>query len=279
MVTIDCLLNFLREDAPFGDITTEWVIPSGMVCRAEITAEQPAVIAGLAEAAALFRYHGVDVEKPVPDGATVGAGDRVLSLHGDAGTILPIERTALNIIGRMSGIATTTREYVDRVHGINPSCRIAATRKTAPGFRMLDKKAVIIGGGDPHRWSLSDGVLIKDNHLALVGLTDAIARAKQRSLYHVVEVEVNAASDAVIAAKAGADIIMLDNMSPEQVRGTIAALQAEGLRERVTIEVSGRVDAGSVLRYAESGADVISIGALTHSVRNISVHLGITGRD
>lgn len=278
MVSVEYLQKLLDEDIPFGDITTESVIPN-VTCHAVITTEQPAVIAGLSEAAALFRHHGIVVGTPVPDGSAVRAGDVVLTLHGIAGPILTIERTALNIIGRMSGIATATRRYVERVRGINPSCRIAATRKTCPGFRELDKKAVIIGGGDPHRWSLSDGILIKDNHLSLVGLAEAIRRAKARSAYHTVEVEVTSATDAVLAVRTGADVVMLDNMTPETVGETIGQLQSEGLRDRVIIEISGGIDEDSVLAYAGKGVDIISVGALTHSVRNVSVHLDITGRD
>ena len=274
MVPIEYLLNFLKEDTPFGDITTESVIPD-TTCRAVITAEEPAVIAGLEEAGALYRYYKVDVGTPVPDGSVVISGEVILTLRGNAKAILTIERTALNIIGRMSGIATMTRIYTEKVKTVRPSCRIAATRKTCPGFRALDKKAVQIGGGDPHRWSLSDAILINDNHLALVRLADAIERAKGRSSYQIVEVEVSSTSDAVLAAKAGADVIMLDNMSPEQVRETVSSLKNEGVRDRVAIEISGGVDEDSLLRYASEEIDVISIGALTHSVKNISVHLDI----
>jgi len=274
MVQIEYLLKFLKEDIPFGDITSESVIPD-ISCQAVITTEQPAVIAGLAEASALFRYHGITVEESVKDGETVEPGDRILTVYGKAVMILTIERTALNIIGRMSGIATMTRKYVIMVHAVQPECRIAATRKTCPGFRALDKKAVILGGGDPHRWSLSDGILIKDNHLSLISLTDAINLARTRSLYQPIEVEVSTERDAITAASAGVDIIMLDNMSPDTVSDIINTLKQRGLRDRVTIEVSGGIDENSLHRYAACGADVISIGALTHSVRNISVHLDI----
>jgi len=275
MVTIEYLQNFLKEDAPFGDITTESVVPD-VVCRAVITAEEPAVIAGLAEAGALFQVYGVTVEELVRDGAAVNTGEVVLSLHGKARTILTIERTALNILGRMSGIATMTRRFTETIQTVRPSCRIAATRKTCPGFRELDKKAVMIGGGDPHRWSLSDGILIKDNHLKLVSIPEAVARAKACSAYHIIIIEVSSAEDAVVAAGAGANVIMLDNMSPDQVQETIRLLENRRLREWVTIEVSGGIAEDALLAYAEKGADVISIGALTHSVKNIALHLDIT---
>ena len=140
--------------------------------------------------------------------------DIILSLAGNAKGILLVERTALNIIGRMSGIATQTRKFADIVSAANTRCRIAATRKTSPGFRALDKKAVQLGGGDPHRMSLSDGILIKDNHLMLVSLTEAIRSAKAASAYRKIEVEVETPHDALTAAKEGADILLLDNMIP-----------------------------------------------------------------
>jgi len=175
----------------------------------------------------------------------------------------------------MSGIATRTREAVDTVRAVSPEVRVAATRKTAPGLRVLDKKAVVLGGGDPHRWTLSDMVLIKDNHLALVPLPEAIRRAKQQSLYRLVEVEVETVEDAVTAAKADADLILLDNMRPDAVSEVVRVLAGRGLREGVTLEVSGGVAAGDLAGYAATGIDIISMGALTHTVRNFDVSLDI----
>jgi len=209
------------------------------------------------------------------DGDAVCQNDSLLLLNGDAKKILLVERTALNIIGRMSGIATQTRKIVDIVSAVNPCCRVAATRKTCPGFRILDKKAVKIGGGDPHRMNLSDGILIKDNHLALVPLGIAIQAAKMDTTYKKIEVEVETSESALSAAKAGADIIMLDNMSPDQITRTISVLKSEGLRDRVIIELSGGIDESSLPRYAALDVDVISLGVLTHSVRNLSVNLEI----
>ena len=278
MVPVEYLQKLLQEDIPHGDITSESVLPPKVTCNAIITAEQPAIIAGLEETAALCRYNGIEAGMPVPDGSPVRAGDIVLTLHGPARMVLTLERTALNIIGRMSGIATATRQFVDRAQSVNPACRIAATRKTCPGIRLLDKKAVMIGGGDPHRWSLSDSILIKDNHLSLISIPEAVSRAKARSSYYKIEVEVSSAADAITAARSGADIVMLDNMSPDEVRETVKQLRQENLRDHITIEISGGIDGDSVPAYAREGVDIISIGALTHSVRNVSVHLDITGR-
>jgi nicotinate-nucleotide pyrophosphorylase (carboxylating) len=274
MEMLDYLLQFIGEDVPYGDVTSAAVIPD-IVCDAVIRAEQAGTIAGLDEAALLFSHFGVSVKHRIIDGKTVRKNEVLLSIRGDAKKILLIERTALNIIGRMSGIATQTRKMTDLVSAVNPLCRVAATRKTCPGFRILDKKAVTIGGGDPHRLNLSDGILIKDNHLALVPLEIAIAAAKKNTVYKKIEVEAETSENALLAAKAGADIIMLDNMSPAQVIRTIRLLKREGLRERVIIELSGGIDERSLPRYAALDVDVISLGALTHSVKNFSVNLEI----
>ncbi len=274
MVSLDYLLHFIREDTPLGDATADAVIPA-LACRAVIRAEEDGICAGIDEAATLFSHFGVTVGSRTSDGSRVNRGDTLVTLSGQAKDILLVERTALNIIGRMSGVATQTKKMVDIVTGISPVCRVAGTRKTSPGFRALDKKAIIIGGGDPPRYSLSDGILIKDNHLALVPLAEAIVRAKKASAYKKVEVEVETLADALVAAKTGADILMLDNMSPEQIGETIAALKREGLRDRIVIELSGGITEKTIRHYAGLGADVISLGALTHSVRNFSVNLEI----
>jgi nicotinate-nucleotide pyrophosphorylase (carboxylating) len=274
MVSLEYLLHFIDEDAPSGDMTSEAVIPD-ILCRAEISAEQAGIIAGLCEATTLFSHYDITVEQYVQDGRIVKAGNKLLSLKGDAKKILLVERTALNIIGRMSGIATQTQEMIKTVSAINGKCRIAATRKTCPGFRALDKKAVQLGGGEPHRGSLSDGILIKDNHLALVSLKKAIAAAKKITLYKKIEVEVETSADALLATSAGADIILLDNMNPGQVKNTLDSLRKKGLRDRVIIELSGGIEPNMLRDFAALDVDVISMGALTHTVRNFSVKLEI----
>lgn len=274
MVPIEYLIRFIEEDSPFGDITSDAVIPQ-RPCRAVIRAEQEGVIAGIGEASALFIHFGIRAEPMKQDGDTVIPEDIVLSLAGNAKDILLIERTALNIIGRMSGIATQTRILVTMVSSVNSQCRIASTRKTAPGLRALDKKAVHLGGGDPHRMSLSDGILIKDNHLMLVPLTEAIRAARAHSVYRKVEVEVETPGDALTAAREGADILLLDNMSPHRIREAIDLLKGAGLRDRVIIELSGGIDETTLPGYAVLDVDVISMGALTHTMKNFSVTLEI----
>ncbi|HII67502.1 MAG TPA: carboxylating.nicotinate-nucleotide diphosphorylase, partial [Thermococcaceae archaeon] len=172
MIPLSYLLRFLEEDTPFGDVTSEAVIPEDLEAEAVILAKQDGVIAGLEEAKALFEHFGVKVELKVKDGDEVKKGTVVINLKGNARKILLVERTALNIIGRMSGIATQTRKLVGKVRAVNPKVRVAGTRKTL--LKPLDKKAILIGNGEPHRFSLSDAILIKDNHLALVPLEEAI---------------------------------------------------------------------------------------------------------
>ncbi|MFZ0006380.1 MAG: carboxylating nicotinate-nucleotide diphosphorylase [Methanoregula sp.] len=274
MIPLEYLLKFIGEDAPFGDITSESIVPE-VSCRALIRAEQEGIVAGLQEAGALFSHFGVEVSPATSDGKQVKEGDALLTLSGPAKEILLVERTALNIIGRMSGIATLTKRMMDHVKKENPKCRVAATRKTCPGLRVLDKKAVALGGGDPHRLGLSDGILIKDNHLVLVPLIEAIRSAKAKNSYRRIEIEVETVEDALTAAQEGADIILCDNMTPDRIRNTIMHLEKAGLRDRVTIELSGGITAGTISEYARTGADLISLGALTHTVTNFSVTLEI----
>jgi nicotinate-nucleotide pyrophosphorylase (carboxylating) len=274
MVPIEFLLRFIEEDSPFGDVTSEAVTPD-ITCRAVIRAEQKGIIAGIGEASALFRHFGIAAEPAKQDGDIVIPNDIVLTLAGKATGILLVERTALNIIGRMSGIATRTRILSDAVSAVNSRCRIAATRKTCPGFRALDKRAVQLGGGDPHRMSLSDGILIKDNHLVLTPLRTAIRSAKAASGFRKIEVEVETPQDALTAAKEGADIILLDNMVPVRVQETLVCLEQAGFRDKVTIELSGGIDETMLHEYAALDVDVISMGALTHTVKNFSVTLEI----
>lgn len=274
MVPIQYLLRFIEEDSPFSDITSDAVIPE-CSCNAVIRAEQRGIIAGIGEAAALFTHFGIIALNSKNDGDMVSSGDVILSLAGNAKGILKVERTALNIIGRMSGIATQTRKMVEIVYAVNPACRIASTRKTCPGIRALDKKAVQLGCGDPHRMSLSDGILIKDNHLVLVPLTNAIRAAKRVSAYRKIEVEVETPADALTAAQEGADIILLDNMAPPQVRETLTGLKRAGLRDGIIIELSGGIDETTLPEYAALDVDVISMGALTHTVKNFTVTLEI----
>jgi nicotinate-nucleotide pyrophosphorylase (carboxylating) len=273
-IPISHLISFIEEDAPFGDITSQYVLEQ-QDCKADIIAKEELILAGLYEIIRIFKHYGVEVSSKFHDGDQIRSGEIILSLHGDAHAILLVERTALNLIGRMSGIATQTNKIQTRVNSINPDCRIAATRKTAPGLRLIDKKAAMIGGADPHRFSLSDAILIKDTHRRLVPIGDAVRRAKNASVYHVIEAEAESAEETIEAVRAGADIILLDNMTPEQITAVLDLLKANNLRNQVLIELSGGITPDTIDTYAAVGADRISLGLLTHTVRNADFSLEI----
>lgn len=268
---------FLEEDLGFGDLTSEVLLPSGLQARAWIRAKERALIAGVEEATLLFELRGVKVTEWMPDGSEAKPGDTVMALEGSARMILGVERTALNLLARMSGVATATRRMVVKLKTAGFSTRVAATRKTAPGLRYFDKRATSIGGGDPHRLRLDDAALIKDNHLALLGsVTEAVSLAREGvSFTKKVEVEVKTPAEAVEAARAHADIVMLDNMTPGQAAEALQRLREEGLREAVMVEASGGVNEENLLDYARLGVDVISVGALTYSSKAVDLSLDI----
>ena len=271
------LMDFLREDIGMGDLTTEAVVPAEVRVEAHIIVNEPAVIAGLYETSILFEIVEAEFKAEVEDGAEVSAGTIIAEINGSGRAILSVERTALNILMRMSGIATITRKLVSMIRKEGLNVRVAATRKTAPGLRYFDKRAVAIGGGDPHRFRLDDAILIKDNHIRIAGgVGEAIKRARSAiSFSKKLEVEAKTVYEALEAAKAGADIIMLDNMSVGEVEETIRSLRDEGLRDRVLIEVSGGIDENNILEYARLKPDVISLGFLTHSVRAVDMSLEV----
>ena len=277
----DMLMRFLSEDVGMGDVTTKAIIPDGIEARAHIIVKERAVVAGVEEVRLLFEMLGLKVERALRDGVEVEPGTTVMEVSGDAGTILTAERTALNILMRMSGIATATRRLIDKVREAGLKTKIAATRKTAPGLRYLDKRAVEVGGGDPHRFRLDDAVLIKDNHIAIVGgVGEAVRRARDSvSFTKKVEVEVRTVNEALEAARSGADIIMLDNMTVKDVESTLRMLEREGLRGKVLIEVSGGITEENLLQYARLEPDIISIGSLTHSVKAVDVSLEVLGAE
>ncbi|MDD1673332.1 MAG: carboxylating nicotinate-nucleotide diphosphorylase [Methanomicrobiales archaeon] len=277
-VPLRILQGFLEEDTPFGDLTSE-TLAQGIQCVAGIITHEEGIIAGVEEATDLFSSLDLAVRPQVQDGTWSPPETRVLEIAGEAAKILLAERTVLNVMGRMSGIATMTRRLVDTVHAINPQCRIASTRKTAPGLRFLDKKAVMLGGGESHRFTLSDMILIKDNHLAFVPLEEAITRAKAQGPYRVIEVEVTTPLMAEEAVRLGAHVIMLDNMRPVEVAETLTLLENEGIRKMVIVEISGGITEENIQDYAVQAVDVISMGNLTHSVRSLNMSLEILDRE
>ncbi|MEA1893774.1 MAG: carboxylating nicotinate-nucleotide diphosphorylase [Euryarchaeota archaeon] len=262
---------FLREDIGNFDLFHE-LLPD-IVAKANIIAKEDGVVAGLEESMRILTHCGITATRRRDDGDTIIKGDVVLELGGGARAILQSERVILNFLGRMSGIATLTRRCVEIVAGTD--VRIAGTRKTTPGFRRFEKTAVAIGGGDPHRFCLSDAVMIKDNHIKIYGMETAYKYARDASFTKTVEIEVGNAEDAVRAAKLGADIIMFDNMDPSEITEVISALSRQGLCDYVMFEASGGITIDNLALYAETGVDVISIGALTHSAQWLDFSLGI----
>ena len=272
------LLRLLTEDIGQGDVTVAAIVYSKLKAEAEVVAKESGVVAGIEETVVLAESLGLKVEAHVTDGVKIKKGQILIHVSGDARTVLSAERTMLNLLSRMSGIATSASHLSEKLLKAGSKTRIAATRKTALGLSIFDKKAVTIGGGDSHRFHLDDMVLIKDNHLAIVGgIKDAVRKAKQvASFSKKIEVEVTRGEDVIVAAKAGADAIMLDNFSPKQVKEAVKMLEKAGLRERVLLEVSGGITEETLLAYASTDVDILSMGALTHSAKALDVSLEIT---
>ena len=264
------LERFVEEDIGYDDVSCN-IIPDCRV-NAEVIAKEFGIVAGLSETTQIFEYFEVFPATDFQDGDMVKENDIIFSLDGGARSILRAERLALNFLGRMSGIATLTREYMERAGGP----RIAGTRKTTPGFRKFEKKAIAAGGGDPHRYNLSDAIMIKDNHIAVIGLEKAITAAKKAASFtKKIEVEVETVDDAVRAAKMGVDIIMFDNMTVKEIQTAVNILEESGLRDNITLEASGGISIENVDKYGRTTVDVISIGALTHSSNWLDISLRI----
>lgn len=269
--------DFLDEDIGYGDITSETLIPEAQNAKGILYYKESGVVSGLAEAATVFNILGCIVTQHKKEGEKTEAREPLLSVEGSARALLMGERLALNLVGRMAGIATETSKIVEAVSSCNPVTRVAATRKTLPGLREFDKRAVVHGGGDTHRFGLDDCVLIKDNHLELVpSVSEAVKRARAGiSFTKMIEIEVRSLEDAVEAARAGADIIMFDNMTPSMIKANLEKLDELGLRQGILYEASGGITSVNACGFAEAGVDVISLGALTHSIRSLDVKFEI----
>lgn len=269
--------QMLAEDLSFGDLTTEILVDPKKVIRARIVCKEKGILAGVQEARIAFEEMGVRTLKSKEDGEELEPGDVVMEVEGPAQGVLKAERIALNLLMRMSGVATAARKMVELARRVAPKVRVAATRKTLPLLTYFDKRAVVVGGGDPHRWRLDDGVLVKKDHLQLVdSITEAVRKVREgASFTKKVEVEVTTAEQALEAAKAGADIVMLDNVSPSEVKRAVEELKKAGLRERVIVEVSGGITPENLQEYARTGVDVLSSSYMTFRALAVDMSLEI----
>ncbi|WP_282077979.1 carboxylating nicotinate-nucleotide diphosphorylase [Epibacterium ulvae] len=262
----------LMEDlGSYGDITTRTVIPAGTTYKARINARETAIVSGMQVAALAFRLvdQGLEIKTVIQDGTPCHAGDTLMEITGDAAAILSGERVALNLAGRLTGIATLTAALVAETKGTK--ARITCTRKTTPGLRIVEKQAVLHGGGFNHRYSLSDAILIKDNHIAAAGGIKAVLEATKAQASHMMKVEIEVDTLAQledVLSIGGADVVLLDNMSPDTLRRAVDMING-----RLVSEASGNVKRETVAEIAATGVDYISSGALTHSYRTIDLGL------
>ena len=267
------IINSLKEDMPSGDITTDNIIDENAISDAKMIAKDSGVIAGLDIAKRVFQLLDQDVkfEKHFEDGQCVNKGDVIATIHGKTRALLKGERTALNILQRLSGIATKTRQYADKIKHLK--AKVVDTRKTTPGIRVMEKYAVRVGGGTNHRFCLSDGVLIKDNHIkAAGGIKNAINLVRDK-IPHTIKIEVETETiDEVLEAIDGkADIIMLDNMGLDIMKEAVKIINGKAI-----VEASGNVNLDSIVNIAETGVDIISVGSLTHSVNAFDISMKIS---
>jgi nicotinate-nucleotide pyrophosphorylase (carboxylating) len=275
MLIEEALEKFLDEDIGHGDITTDALIDPAVEATGTVVCKERAVIAGLSESIILLKLLGCKGTPKIQDGREVPAGTIILEVRGSGSALLKVERVLLNLLSHMSGVATATSELVNIAKKNGGSTRIACTRKTLPGLRYFEKRAVELGGGDTHRLRLDDAVLIKDNHLALAGsITESVRKAKAKvSFTKKIEVEATTLDQAVEAGLAGADIVLLDNMTPQEVKKSVSLLEAKKLRDRVLVEVSGGITRDNLAGYVKTGVDVISVGSITHSANAIDMSL------
>ncbi|HML05314.1 MAG TPA: carboxylating nicotinate-nucleotide diphosphorylase [Methanobacterium sp.] len=273
----DILRQIVYEDVGFEDITTNALIPESMKIKGRIIAKEEGIIAGIDSVNLLFDEFGVETTIFKSEGDKIEINDVVIEIEGDARIILSLERTVLNLLMRMSGIATLTFNTLNNIRKVNNNVILACTRKTTPGLQFFEKNAVKIGGGDTHRFKLDDCVLIKDNHIEIVGsVEEAVIKAKNNvSFTKKIEIEVESLEDAITAVKIGADIIMLDNMSPDKIIEVLSYLESNNLRHKSLIEVSGGIKPENIIEYAKTSVDIISAGYLTHSASALDLSMEI----
>lgn len=270
------LRRFLEEDTGQGDLTTGLTVPENTSVEAIVVAKEGGIVAGIEVASTLCQSVNLQTKVLKANGVQVKSGTPIMRVSGDARTMLSIERTLLNLLSRMSGIATMTNSLVRKVIAAGYKKRVACTRKVAPGLGYFDKKAVLIGGGDTHRLHLDDLILIKSNHTRIVGdITKTVEKTRLASFSKKIEVEVASPKDALQAARAGADIIMLDNFSPALIEEAAHLLADENVRSKVLLEASGRITEENIIEYAATDVDILSIGGITHSARTLDMNLKV----
>ena len=267
------LKRFLDEDVGNGDITSKLLQKKRI--RAKIITREETVVAGTKFAKYIFSLKKCRTQILKKDGSMAKANQTILEINGNARDVLTCERTVLNLLSRMCGIATQTNNLKKQIKSAGSKSKVFATRKTAPGLRFFDKEAVKIGGGEKHRMTLNEMIMIKDNHLAVgKSIEDILEKAKKTG--GKIEIEVESQKDAILCAKLGADIIMLDNFSPDRIKKTIKKLTELRLRNKVILEASGRINSKNIARYARTNVDMISVGNVTNSVDGIDLSLEIS---
>ena len=267
------LKRFLDEDIGNGDITSKLLQKKRI--RAKIITREETVVAGTKFAKYIFSLKKCRTQILKKDGSVAKANQTILEINGNAGDVLTCERTVLNLLSRMCGIATQTNNLKKQIKSAGSKSKVFATRKTAPGLRFFDKEAVKIGGGEKHRMTLNEMIMIKDNHLAVGNSIEGILE-KAKKTGGKIEIEVESQKDAILCAKLGADIIMLDNFSPDRIKKTIKKLTELRLRNKVILEASGRINSKNIARYARTNVDMISVGNVTNSVDGIDLSLEIS---
>lgn len=268
----DSVISFLKEDLGSGDITSEALIPKNFNAKAEVRFKgttESSVACGIDEACMVFEICGCNATKLVEDGTIMTDNQQVIKVKGDAQGMLKAERTALNLLMRMSGIATESKKYDSALRNLGVKTLVTATRKTSPGMRVFDKKAIVIGGGYPHRMGLFDGILIKDNHIAIAGSASECVNSvrKKAGRHQKIECEVRSIDELISVVQAGVDVVMLDNFSADNAKAAMSKLSDLGLRNRVLVEVSGGINESNFRNFAELEPDFISVGSITHSTK------------
>ena len=267
------LKRFLDEDVGKGDITSKLLQKKRI--SAKIITREETIVAGVKFGKEIFSFKKCKAQIKKKDGSKARPNQTILEIKGNASDILTCERTVLNLLSRMCGIATQTNNLKKQIKSVGSKSRVFATRKTAPGLRFFDKEAVKIGGGEKHRMNLNELIMIKDNHLASEGsLLQLLTKAKKTRKR--IEIEVETQNEAILCAKFGVDIIMLDNFSPVHIKKTIKKLTELGIRKKIVLEASGRINSKNIKKYAETNVDMISVGNITNSVNGIDLSLEIS---